>query len=77
MICAKERGEGYVEEQAHRSADDRGAEASGGGAGSAALPLLDFFHHRLGDVGNQRRGDLTTSMLWVSNQVEFGLMGRL
>ena len=42
-----------------------------------ALPLLDFFHHRLGDVGNQRRGDLTTSMLWVSNQVEFGLMGRL
>ena len=32
MICAKERGRGYVEEQAHGGADDRGAEASGGGA---------------------------------------------
>src|SRR5208283_2252938 len=31
MICAKERGTGYVEEQAHRSADDRGTEASRGG----------------------------------------------
>ena len=34
MICAKERGRGYVEEQAHGSADDRGAEASGGGTES-------------------------------------------
>ena len=34
MISAKERGSGYVEEQAHGSADDRGAEASGGGAES-------------------------------------------
>src|ERR1700722_11639832 len=34
MICAKERGRGYVKEQAHGSADDRGAEASGGGAES-------------------------------------------
>ena len=32
MISAKERGREYVEEQAHGSADDRGAEASGGGA---------------------------------------------
>ena len=30
MISAKERGTGYVEEQAHGGADDRGAEASGG-----------------------------------------------
>src|ERR1700690_3506397 len=34
MICAKERGRGYVEEQAHGSADDRGTEASRGGAES-------------------------------------------
>ena len=32
MICAKERGRGYVEEQAHRSPDDRGTEAGRGGA---------------------------------------------
>jgi len=32
MICAKERGRGNVEEQAHGGADDRGAEASGGRA---------------------------------------------
>ena len=32
MICAKETGRGYVEEHAHRGADDRGAEASGGRA---------------------------------------------
>jgi hypothetical protein len=32
MICAKERGRGYVEEQAHGSADERGAEATGGWA---------------------------------------------
>jgi len=31
MICAKERGRRYVEEQAHRSADDRGTEAGRGG----------------------------------------------
>ena len=31
MICAKGRGRGYVEEQAHGGADDRGAEATGGG----------------------------------------------
>src|SRR5712692_2367361 len=29
MICAKERGRGYVEEQAHGSADDRGAQTTG------------------------------------------------
>jgi hypothetical protein len=34
MICAKERGRGNVEEQAHGGADDRGAEASRGGAES-------------------------------------------
>src|ERR1700719_4938094 len=34
MICAKERGRGYVKEQAHGSADDRGAEASRGGTES-------------------------------------------
>jgi putative transposase len=34
MICAKERGREYVEEQAPRSADDRGTEASRGGAES-------------------------------------------
>src|SRR5579864_6049090 len=32
MIFAKERGRVYVEEQAHRGADDRCAEASRGGA---------------------------------------------
>src|SRR5271157_2003729 len=32
MISAKERGSGYVEEQSHRGADDRSAEATGGGA---------------------------------------------
>jgi uncharacterized membrane protein len=32
MIFAKERGKVYVEEQAHRGADDRCTEASGGGA---------------------------------------------
>lgn len=31
MISAKERGSGYVEEQAHRGADHRGAEATGSG----------------------------------------------
>ena len=30
MICAKERGRGYVEEQAHGGADDRGAETARG-----------------------------------------------
>jgi len=34
MIFAKERGRVYVEEQAHGSADDWGAEASRGGAES-------------------------------------------
>ena len=29
MISAKERGSGYVEEQSHGSADDRGAETTG------------------------------------------------
>ena len=32
MISAKERGSGYVEEQAHRGTDDRSAEAVGGRA---------------------------------------------
>jgi hypothetical protein len=32
MIFAKERGRVYVEEQTHRGADDRCAEASRGGA---------------------------------------------
>jgi len=32
MISAKERGRVYVEEQAHGGADDRSAEATGGGA---------------------------------------------
>jgi hypothetical protein len=32
MICAKERGTGYVEDRKHRGADDRGTEASAGGA---------------------------------------------
>jgi hypothetical protein len=31
MICAKERGRGYLEEQAHGGAADGGAEAVGGG----------------------------------------------
>jgi hypothetical protein len=31
MISAKERGSGYVEEQAHRGADHRGAETTGSG----------------------------------------------
>src|SRR6266446_1592216 len=31
MISSKERGRGYVEEPAHGGADDRGAEAVGGG----------------------------------------------
>src|SRR5215472_17340357 len=32
MISANERGSGYVEEQAHGGADDRGAETTGGRA---------------------------------------------
>ena len=32
MISDEGKGKGYVEEQAHGSADDRGAEAVGGGA---------------------------------------------
>ncbi len=31
MICAKERGSGYVEEQAQRGADDRSAQTTGRG----------------------------------------------
>ena len=49
MISAKERGSGYVEEQSHRGADDRGAETTGSGpeggrcgAGSGGVEAHDL-----------------------------------
>jgi putative transposase len=48
MISSKERGREHVEEQAHRGADDRGAETTGGGpqggGRGAGEWALDFVH---------------------------------
>jgi hypothetical protein len=48
MISAKERGSGYVEEQAHRGADHRGAEATGSGGDHCPKVQPVSFHLDMG-----------------------------
>jgi hypothetical protein len=60
MIFAQERGRVYVEEQAHGSPDDRGAEASRGGARSFAVQSnknAEHFWNNLDGGGSTRTPD--------------------